>query len=138
MEVAALTAFLAPFLGALLSAGREALTDAAERGGEAALEHAERLWDRLRGKIAEQPDAEQAARKLAGRPSSSRRRHALAEQLETLLAKDPELKAELGVLFEHAKAAGVVAVASGDRSAAIAGDVSNSVVILGDDASVEQ
>jgi hypothetical protein len=138
VEVAALTAFLAPFLGSFLSAGREALTGAAERGGEAAVEHAQRLWERLRGKVAEVPEAEQAAQKLAGRPGSSRRQRALSEQIEQLLADDPELADEIAKLFASAQAAGVVAVASGDRSAAVAGDVSSSVIITGDDVSVEQ
>jgi hypothetical protein len=138
MEVAALTAFLAPFLGSFLSAGRDALAGAAEKGGVAALEHAQRLWDRLRGKIDERPEAAQAAQKLAGRPGSSRRQRALSEQIEQLLAEDPKLAEELGALFAQAQAAGVVAIATGDRSAAIAGNVSDSVIILGDDVSVEQ
>jgi hypothetical protein len=138
VEVAALTAFLAPFLGSFLSAGREALSDAAERGGEAAVEHARAIWERLSGKVAERPEVQQAAQKLAGRPSSSRRQRALSEQIEQLLAEDPELAQELGTLFARAREAGVVAVASGDRSAAIAGDVSGSVIITGDDVSVEQ
>jgi hypothetical protein len=138
VEVAALTAFLAPFLASFLSAGREALTGAAERGGEAAAEHAQRLWDRLRGKVAERPDAESAAQKLAGRPSSSRRQRALSEQIEQLLAEDPELAKEIGTLFAEAQAAGVVVVASGDRSAAVGGNVSGGVIITGDNVSVEQ
>lgn len=138
MEVAALTAFLAPFLSSFLAAGRDALTDAAERGGEAALEHAQRLWERLRGRIAERPEAEQAAQKVAGRPGSARRRRALTEQLERLLAEDPQLAEEIGELFAQARAAGVVAVASGERSAAVGGSVSGSVIVTGDDVSVEQ
>jgi hypothetical protein len=138
VDIAALTGFLAPFLGSFLSAGREALTEAAERGGEAALQHARGIWERLSGKVAERPEAGEAAQKLAGRPSSSRRQRALGAQIEALLAEDPKLADELGALFAQAREAGVVAIASGDRSAAVAGDVSGSVIITGDDVSVEQ
>lgn len=138
MDVAVLTTFLAPFLGALLKGGQVAIEAAAERGGAQALEHAQRLWDRLRGRVAERPEVEAAAEKLAGRPSSSRRQRALSEQLELLLAEEPELEQEVAALWAQAVDAGVVAVASGDRSAAVAGDVSDSVIITGDNASVEQ
>lgn len=133
-----LTTFLAPFLAAFLKGGQSAVEAAVERGGAQALEHAQRLWDRLRGKVAERPEVEAAAEKLAGRPDSSRRQRALSSQLELLLGEEPELAQELAVLWAQAVDAGVVAVAEGDRSAAIGGDVSNSVIITGDNSSVEQ
>jgi len=138
VEVLALTTFLAPFLGAFLKAGQASLEAAAARGGDKAFEHAQHLWDRLRGKVAEHPGVEAAAEKLAARPGSSRRQRALSEQLESLLAGEPELAQELGALWQQAVDAGVVAVASGDRSAAVAGDVSGSVIITGDNVSVDQ
>lgn len=138
MDVAALTMFLAPFLAAFLKPVRAALESGAERGGAAAVEHAQGLWDRLRGKVGESADAEDAALKVADRPSSPRRRRALAQQIERILAEDPELAREIGLLWANAEAAGVVAVASGDRSAAVAGNVSGSVIVTGDDVSVER
>jgi hypothetical protein len=138
VDVAALTLFLAPFLGALLKGAQSAVEAAAEGGVTAAFEHAHGLWERLRGSVAERPETEAAARKLAGRPGSARRQRALGEQLELLLGEKPQLEEELGVLWGRAQAAGVVAVAAGDRSAAVAGSVSDSVIITGDNASVDR
>lgn len=138
VDVALLTTFLAPFLGAFLKAGQSAIGVAAERGGEQALEHARRLWDRLRGKVSERPEVAAAAEKVAARPGSSRRQRALSEQLELLLAEEPELAREVDALWAQAVDAGVVAVASGDRSAAVAGDVSSSVIVTGDNVSLDQ
>ena len=139
MEVAALTAFLAPFLGSLLKGGQAALESAAERGGDAAFHYAGRLWERLRGKVAERPDAVKAAEKLADKPDSGLRRRALAKQLEALLAEDPQLAEEVTMLVAEARDAGVTIVtASGDRSFAAGGDVSGNVIVTGDDVSVEQ
>lgn len=138
MDVALLTTFLAPFLSAFITGGHAALEGVAERGGAAAVEHAQRLWERLRGRVAERPEAEAAALKVADRPQSSRRQRALRDQIELLLAEDPELAREVGTLWTQAQEAGVVVVASGDRSAAVGGSVSGSVIITGDDVSVEQ
>jgi hypothetical protein len=139
MEVAALTALLAPFLASFLKGGQAALESAAERGGDATVQYAGRLWARLRGKVAERPDAVKAAEKLADKPDSGLRRRALTKQLEALLAEDPQLAEELTALLGEARDAGVTIVtASGDRSYASGGDVSDSVIILGDDVSVEQ
>jgi hypothetical protein len=139
MEVAALTALLAPFLGSFLKGGQAALESAAERGGDAAVQYAQRVWERLRGRVAERPDAVKAAEKLADKPDSGLRRKALSKQLEALLADDPQLAEELAALLAEARDAGVTIVtASGDRSFASAGDVSNNVIVMGDDVSVEQ
>ena len=139
MEVAALTALLAPFLASFLKSGQAALESAAERGGDAAVQYAGRVWERLRGRVAERPDAVRAAEKLADKPDSGLRRKALSKQLEALLAEDPQLAEELATLLAEARDAGVTIVtASGDRSFASAGDVSNNVIVMGDDVSVEQ
>jgi beta-phosphoglucomutase-like phosphatase (HAD superfamily) len=139
VEVAALTALLAPFLASFLKGGQAALETAAERGGDAAVQYAGRLWDRLRGKVAETPDAVRAAEKLADKPDSGLRRKAMTKQLEALLAEDPQLAEEVAALLAQAQDAGVkIITASGDRSLAFEGDVSDSVIILGDDVSVEQ
>ena len=139
MEVAALTALLAPFLASFLKGGQAALESAAERGGDAAVQYAGRLWERLRGKVADRPDAAKAVERLADKPDSGLRRKALTKQLEALLAEDPQLAEEVAALLAQAQDAGVkIITASGDRSLAFDGDVSDSVIILGDDVSVEQ
>ena len=135
MEVAALTAFLSPFLPALMRAGESAVEAAATRVGSEALEHAKALWARLRPKVDEKPAAAEAARKVADAPDDKRWQTALELQIEELLADDTDLAREIASLWERANAAGVVAV--GERSVAVQGDVSGTI-ITGDSANVDR
>ena len=135
MEVAALTAFLSPFLPALMRAGESALEAAATRAGGEALEHAKALWARLRPKVEEKPAAAEAAGKVAEAPDDPRWQTALELQLEELLAADSDLAGEIASLWEQASAAGVVA--AGERSVAVRGDVSGTI-ITGDSANVDR
>ena len=138
MDVALLTAFLAPFLPALLHAGQAVLDHAAVRGSAQAADFARGLWQRLHGRVAEQPAAEEAARKLGERPGSARRQRALAASLEALLADDDDPAREVAALWEQANAAGVVVVAAGDRAIAVGCDVAGSAIVSGDNAAIEQ
>ena len=131
MEIAALTAFLAPFLPYLLRAGERAAGEAADALGDAAWKHAQALWARLRGKVAEKPAAEEAASDVAAAPDDPRRRAALELQLEKLLTADQTLAADVERLWGEAKAAGVT-IASGDRAVAIGGSASGAVIVTGD------
>ena len=133
MDIAALTAFLAPFLPTFLA---ETVADAARTHGGEALEHAKRLWERLRGGVEEREAAAEAAADVAARPEDPRAVSALELQLEKLLERDPELAAEVGRLWEEAQRAGVVA--AGERSVAVGGDVSGSVVVTGDQNTVRE
>jgi len=135
MEIAALASFLAPLLPSLLHAGQSTLDDVVSRVGAEAVKHAEGLWARLWPKIQEKPAAEEAARDVADRPQDARAQGALELQLEKLLASDTGLAADVERLWEDAKAAGVVAV--GERSVAVGGDVSGTIV-TGDGSSVER
>ena len=135
MEVAALTAFLSPFLPALMRAGESAVEAAATRVGAEALEHAKALWSRLRPKVEENPAAAEAARKVADTADDPRWQTALELQIEALLAEDSGLAQEIASLWEEANNAGVVAV--GDRSVAVRGDVSGTI-ITGDSANVDR
>ena len=135
MEVAALTAFLSPFLPALMRAGESAVEAAATGIAGEALEHAKALWARLRPKVEEKPAAAQAARKVADAPDDKRWQTALELQIEELLAEDQSLAREIASLWEQANAAGVVAV--GERSVAVQGDVSGTI-ITGDSATVDR
>jgi hypothetical protein len=128
VDVAALTSFLAPFLPSLVGG---ALEDAARRRGAEAWEHAKRLWGRLRGTVEERAGAAEAAADVAARPDDPRAVGALELQLEKVLDADPVLAADVRRLWEEAQRAGVVA-AVGDRSVAVGGDVSGSVIVTGD------
>jgi hypothetical protein len=131
VDVAALTAFLAPFLPYLIRAGQRAAGDAADALGEAAWPHAQKLWARIRGKVEEKPAAQEAASDVAKAPQDERARGALELQLEKLLAEDPALAQDVGRLFGEAQAAGVV-IASGERAIAIGGSATQSVFVTGD------
>lgn len=131
MTVAALTAFLAPLLPALVRAGEDVVSGVAQKAGEAALEHGRRLWSKLRPRVDAEPAAKQAAEKVAAAPDDERWRTALELQLEELLAADATLRDEVAALFADARAAGVVA-AVGERSVAVGGNVTGSTIITGD------
>ncbi len=131
MDVAGLTAFLAPFLPYVLKAGDRFASDAATRFGEQAWAHARRLWDRLRSSVAEEPSVQMAAQEVAASPDDERARAFLELQLERLLEAHPTLADELELLWDDATAANVVA--SGDRNVAVGRDASGTIV-TGDDA----
>ena len=69
---------------------------------------------------------------MAGAPDAPDAQAALRLQLRKALEADPALAAEVARLWEEVKAASVTVVASGDRSVAIGGDVSDSIIITGD------
>ncbi|MGW0588448.1 hypothetical protein [Streptosporangium sp. NPDC002607] len=126
MDLAQITAFLAPFLGSLLG---KAGTAAGEFG-EAAWDHAVQLWQRLGGHIAERPAAQEAAEDVAEHPDSEGARSALAWQLEKLLAGDPALRDDIARLWQQGVAAGTTVttvIASGHRSAAVGGNVHGTI-----------
>ena len=135
MEVAALTAFLSPFLSLVVRAGESAVEVAATRVGGEALEHAKALWARLRPKVEGRPAAVEAASRVAENPDDPRWRTVLELQLEQLLADDRGLAREVASLWEQANAAGVVA--AGERSVAAGGDVSGTIN-TGDNANIHR
>jgi hypothetical protein len=137
VEIAALTAFLAPFLSRLLAGGEQLVEGAAEELGKDAWGHARRLWSRLRDKVAGKEAASEAAADVAAKPDDERALSALELQLEKLLAADERLSAEVAKLWEDAKRDGAVA-AIGERSIAVGGDVSGSTFVTGDQNTVSE
>jgi hypothetical protein len=139
VEVAALTAFLAPFLPTLVKAGEKVVVRAADAVSDEAFTYAKALWERLRPKVEEKPAAQEAAEEVAARPDDDDALAALRLQLRKLLEEDQQLAGDLTRIWEEAQAANVVQVtASGDRSVAVGGDVSGSTIITGDQASPER
>ncbi len=132
-----LTTFLTPFLPYLLKAGEQAAEEAGKKLGEAAWERAKTLWARLRPKVEARPAMQETVRDVAVAPDDPDAQAALRLQLKKLLTEDPALAAEMTRLWEQAKSAGVTVTASGTRSVAIAGDVSGSVIITGDQNTVQ-
>lgn len=79
-----------------------------------------------------QPAALEAAQDAAAQPDDEDAQAALRRQLKKLLAADEALAAEVTRLWEETKAAGVTVSATGQRSVAIGGSVSGSIIITGD------
>lgn len=123
-----LTTFLAPFLPYLLKAGEKAAEEAGKKLGEAAWEQAKAIWEKLRRK----KNVEQVAQTAAALPDNAALLEALRTEIVRALQEDAVLRAEVARLWEQAKAAGVNVIASGERSVAIGGNVSGSVIITGD------
>lgn len=135
MEIAALTAFLAPFLPTLVKAGEQVVERAASAASDEAFTYAKALWERLKGKVGERPAAQEAAEDVASRPDDEDALAALRLQLRKLLEEDEELAGELAGIWKKAEAANVVRVtASGERSVAVGGDVTGSTIVTGDQA----
>jgi hypothetical protein len=124
--------FLAPYLPYLLKgaklAGQEAAKKLGEKASEQAFEQAKALWDRLRHK----KNVEQVAQTVATLPDNQALREALREEIARALAEDQALAQELARLVEQSGPAGQTVIASGNRSVAIGGSVSGSVIVTGD------
>lgn len=139
MEVAALAAFLAPFLPTLVKAGEQVVGRAADAVADEAFSYAKALWERLKPKVDAKPAAQEAAEEVAARPDDEDALAALRLQLRKLLDEDEQLVRDLAGIWAKAEAANVVQVtASGERSVAIGGDVTGSTIVTGDQAPPER
>lgn len=101
---ALLAAVLAPALPHLLKAGG----DVAQELGTEAGRLAKALWDRIRPDIEARPAAQEAAADVAADPESELARKALEHQLAKLLAADPALAKEVGLMLEEGRQKGIV------------------------------
>ena len=133
MEVAALTAFLAPFLPSLIKAGEKAVEKAADAVSDEAFKYAKALWDKLKPGVEAKPAAKEAAEEVAAHPDDDDALASLRLQLRKLLEQDQGLADDLARIWQDAQAANVVQVtASGERSVAVGGDVTGSTIVTGD------
>ncbi len=133
MEIAALTAFLAPFLPYLVRAGERAAGKAADALGDQAGGFAKAIWERLKPGVEEKPAAKEAAEDVAANPDNEDAVAALRVQLGKLVEADEELARDLTRIWQEAQAANVVTVtASGERSVAVGGSVEGSTIVTGD------
>lgn len=133
MEIAALTAFLAPFLPSLIKAGEKAVEKAADAVSDEAFKYAKALWDKLKPGVEAKPAAKEAAEEVAAHPDDDDALASLRLQLRKLLEQDQGLVDDLARIWQEAQAANVVQVtASGERSVAVGGDVTGSTIVTGD------
>jgi len=139
---AQLVQLLAPYLPSLLKglklAGQEAAKKLGEKASEQGFDHAKALWDKLRPKVETRPAALEAIQDAADHPDDEDALAALRLQLKKLLAEDEALAQELAHLLAQARPAGQTVTASGNRSVAIGGSVSGSVIVTGDRNKINQ
>jgi hypothetical protein len=105
MDPATLTAFLVPFLPALLNLGAKAATGAATKAGETAgtkltenaLNKAQAIWEKLHPKVQAKAAAKEAAADVASTPDDADAQAAFRLQLKKLLDSDPDLAAAIAL-----------------------------------------
>jgi len=129
-----MASFLMPLLPYLLKIGDKAAEEVGKKIGGEAWDKAKALWDKLRRK----KSVEQVAQTAAALPDNQALREALREEIARALQEDGALREEVARLWGEAEAAGVTVTASGERSVAIGGDVSGSIIITGDRNRVER
>jgi len=129
-----IAAFLMPLLPYLLKVGDKAAEEVGKKIGGEGWERAKALWGKLRHK----KNVEQVAQTVAALPDNQALREALREEIARALQEDGALREEIARLWGEAEAAGVTVTAIGDRSVAIGGDVSGSVILTGDRNRVER
>jgi hypothetical protein len=130
---------LKPVLPLLLTAGNTA-TEVMTGKALTALERwGAKVWRRLRrSPTPESTAVEIAARDIVQRPDDLDTARSLRVRLLKLLESDPELAADLAVLVEEGQRAGVLTVAAGSRSVAVGGDLTDSVIVTGDENTVRR
>jgi hypothetical protein len=130
---------LKPVLPLLLTAGNTATEMVAGKALTALERWGARVWQRLRrSSTPESTAVEIAAREVVQRPDDLDAAALLRVRLLRLLEADPELGADLAVLVEEARHTGVLTVAAGPRSVAVGGDLTDSVIVTGDDNTVRR
>lgn len=106
MEIAVLTAFLAPFLPFLLKLGTKASETVAAKFGEEAWNKAKEIWTQLSPKVEAKEAAKEAATDVADNPEDEDLQAALRVQLKKIIEPDPELAAAIEKIFNEKAADG--------------------------------
>ncbi|MEP0874213.1 hypothetical protein NDA01_31460 [Trichocoleus desertorum AS-A10] len=109
MDPATLTAFLAPFLPALIKLGGKVLEGAAAKSGETAgtkltekaLDKAKAIWDKLHPKVEAKESAKEAVEDVAKAPDDADSQAALRVQLKKILEADPGLAEAIAKIMEE-------------------------------------
>lgn len=101
MDIALLTAFLAPFLPFLFKLGEKASEKAAEKFGEDAWGKAKAIWAKLHPKVEEKEEVKVAAEGVVAKPESEARKAVFQEELESLLAENPDLAEAIAQILKQ-------------------------------------
>lgn len=109
MDPATLTAFLAPFLPALLNLGAKAASGAATKAGETAgtkltenaLNKAKAIWEKLHPKVEAKEAAKEAAEDVAKAPDDEDLQTALRVQLKKILEADSGLAEAIAQILQE-------------------------------------
>lgn len=131
---------LAPFLSRLMGpVGTEAVKTAGKKAGEVAWDRAVRVWDKLRPQLEKKPEVANVLQDVAEAGDDPKEVEAvLSFNLKKIMKDMPsETLAEIQDIIAGAKSEIRVTIASGDRSVAIGGGVSNSEIITGDQSSAK-
>lgn len=130
---------LKPVLPLLVTAGNTATELMTGKALSALDRWGTRVWQRLRrSSTPESTAVEIAARDVVERPDDLDAAASLRIRLLRLLEADPKLAADLAVLVEEGRRTGVLTVAAGPRSVAVGGDLTDSVIVTGDDNTVRR
>jgi hypothetical protein len=130
---------LQPVLPLLVTAGNTATEMVTGKALTALERWGARVWKRLRrSSTPESTAVEMAARDVVERPDDLDAAALLRVRLLRLLEADPELNADLATLVEEGRRTGVLTVAAGPRSVAVGGDLTDSVIVTGDDNTVRR
>ncbi len=100
MDIAVLTAFLAPFLPFLMKLGNKVAEGAAQKSGEDGWDKAKAVWEKLHPKVEAKEEAKLAVQQVVAKPESEARIAVLREELETLLKENPDLAAAIAQIME--------------------------------------
>jgi hypothetical protein len=106
MDIAALTALLAPFLPSLMKLGNKAAEAAAGKLGEDAWNKAKAVWEKLHPKVEAKEAALEAATDVAAAPEDEDSLASLRKQLKKILDNDPTLAQEIAQLMQEDAATG--------------------------------
>ncbi|MGC8960074.1 MAG: hypothetical protein ACP5OO_09865 [Chloroflexia bacterium] len=123
-------AFLLPLLPYLLKIGDKAAEEVGKKIGGEAWDRARALW----GKLARKERVNKAAEAAVALPENPAIQQGLEAEIARALEEDPALQNEIARLWGEVRAV----TASGERSVAIGGSVSGSVIVTGDHNKVER
>ena len=133
--VNSITPFLLPLVPYLLKAGEKATEEVGKKLGEGVWDKARTLWDKLHPKLKDKPGAIEAIRDVAQSPNDEDAVAAFRQQLKKLLTEDVSLAKEISELVGKGLPS-VQAIAYGDKSIAVGGNISGSTLITGDNNTV--
>ena len=132
MDIVALassvTTVLVRLLPYLLKAGDKAAEETGKAVAGQSWEWTKSLWTKLKPKVEANPAALVAAQDVAHAPEDGDLQAVLRVQLKKLLTEDQLLAEEVSRWLEQGKAAGINVSAIGERSVAIGGSITGTII----------